>query len=296
MTVVGFIGLGVMGAPMAANLSRAGFDVVGYNRSQAAVSALVAAGGRGAGSVADAVAGADVVITMLPDSPDVEGVLLGPGGVLESAKQSDPGLLYIDASTITPEVSRRIAKAARAQGVRPLDAPVSGGEQGAIEASLSIMVGGAVADFEAAAPVLAAVGRTVVHAGADGAGQTVKAANQLVVAGVIALVSEAIVLLQACDGDLPRALEVLAGGLAGNRVLDRKGASMLARDFRPGFRVDLHHKDLGITMATAREAGVALPVAAQLMASLRTRGGGSLDHSALLLLTEALSGRGGDFA
>ena len=288
---IAFIGLGVMGAPMAINLQAAGFDVVGYNRSPEKAANLVAKGGRAAESVAQAVADADVVITMLPDSPDVENVVLGEGGVLDRAKQ---GALLIDMSTIRPDVSRAVASRARAKGIRPLDAPVSGGEAGAIEGTLSIMVGGESADFEAAGPVLAAVGATIVHVGPDGAGQTVKAANQLIVAGNIQLVSEALVFLSAHHVDLESAVEVLGGGLAGSAVLQRKGTSMLERRFSPGFRVDLHHKDLGIVLDAARAAGVAIPLGASvadLMASLRAQGGGSLDHSALLLQVERLSGR-----
>jgi 2-hydroxy-3-oxopropionate reductase len=293
MKRVGFIGLGIMGGPMAANLVKAGFEVTGYNRSRPAVERLAKAGGKAAASIAEAVNGADAVITMLPDSPDVEEVALGPDGVLESARE---GLLYVDMSTIRPEVARQVAKAGTEKGVRVLDAPVSGGEQGAIEGSLSIMAGGSADDFEAAEPLFEPLGKTIVHVGPSGAGQTVKAANQLIVAGTIQLVAEAIVLLEAAGVDTEAAVRVLAGGLAGNRVLERKGASMLARQFKPGFRVDLHHKDLGITLAAARELGVVIPagaLVAQLMASLRAQGHGSLDHSALLLLIEQLSGRDG---
>jgi 2-hydroxy-3-oxopropionate reductase len=291
-SAIGFIGLGIMGGPMAANLVRAGFDVVGYNRSPAAVQRLVAAGGRAADSVAGAVRDADVVITMLPDGPDVTAVALGEGGIVDAAK---PGLLYVDMSTIAPRVARDVAQAARARDVRVLDAPVSGGEQGAVDGTLSIMVGGDAADVARAEPVLDAVGQTVVHVGPAGAGQTVKAANQLVVAGIIELVAEAIVLLDASGVDAAAGLRVLAGGLAGNRVLDRKAESMLARRFTPGFRVDLHHKDLGIALSVARDAGVVVPlgaVVAQLMAAVRAQGDGSLDHTALLALVEQLSGRG----
>jgi 2-hydroxy-3-oxopropionate reductase len=175
-----------------------------------------------------------------------------------------------------------------------VDAPVSGGEAGAVEGSLSIMVGGDADDVAAARPVLEAVGTTIVHVGPAGSGQTVKAANQLIVAGTIELVAEALVFLEAHGVDTQAAVQVLAGGLAGNRILDRKAAGMIAREFRPGFRVDLHHKDLGIVTAAAREAGVAIPVGAlvaQLMGALRAEGHGSLDHSALLLLVEQLSGR-----
>ncbi|MEU0236173.1 2-hydroxy-3-oxopropionate reductase [Nocardiopsis sp. NPDC006198] len=288
---IAFIGLGVMGAPMAANLVRAGFDVVGYNRSAGKREALVDAGGRAAPSVAEAVAGADAVVTMLPDSPDVEAVVLGEDGALAHMR---PGALLIDMSTIRPDVARSLAEAGEARGVPVLDAPVSGGEQGAVEAKLSIMVGGEPEAFTLAEPVLNALGATVVHVGAAGAGQTVKASNQLIVAGVIELVSEALVFLDAHGVDRERAVRVLAGGLAGSTVLDRKAASMLARDFAPGFRVDLHHKDLGIVTAAAREAGVAIPLGAltaTLMGALSAQGHGSLDHSALLLQVEKLSGR-----
>jgi 2-hydroxy-3-oxopropionate reductase len=291
MTTVAVIGLGIMGAPMATNLVKAGFDVIGYNRSRAKVDRLVEQGGRGAADVAEAVREADVVLTVLPDSPDVEAVVLGEGGVLDSAR---PGALLVDASTIRPDVSVRLAEAARARGLRAVDAPVSGGEAGAIEGSLSIMVGGEDADVVAARPVLEAVGSTVVHVGPAGSGQTVKAANQLIVAGTIELVAEALVFLEAHGVDTEAAVQVLAGGLAGNRILDRKAAGMIARQFTPGFRVDLHHKDLGIVTGAAREAGVAIPVGAlvaQLMGALRAEGHGSLDHSALLLLVEQLSGR-----
>jgi 2-hydroxy-3-oxopropionate reductase len=275
---------------MAANLVKAGYSVVAYNRSPEPVERLVAAGGRGASGVAEAVAGADVVSTMLPDSPDVESVALGKDGVFANAK---PDLLYIDCSTIRPDVSAHLAAEGAKRGIRVVDAPVSGGEQGAIDASLSIMVGGSPEHFTAARPVLEAVGKTVVHVGPPGSGQTVKAANQLIVAGTIQLVAEAIV-FQAHGVDMERAIKVLAGGLAGNAILDRKAAGILARRFDPGFRIDLHHKDLGIVQAAAREAGVIIPVGAlvsQLVASLRAQGHGSLDHSALLLLVEQLSGR-----
>ncbi|MEL5953574.1 2-hydroxy-3-oxopropionate reductase [Streptomyces sp. CLV115] len=290
MTDIAFIGLGVMGAPMCRNLVDAGHDVVGFNRSPARVEALVAAGGRGADSIAAAVRDADVVITMLPDSPDVEAVVLGDGGVLESARD---GVILIDCSTVRPETSRAVAEAAARRGIRPLDAPVSGGEGAAIDGALSIMVGGEPDVFEAAKPILEAMGTTILHVGEAGSGQTVKAANQLIVAGTIELVSEALVFLRASGVDLESAVRVLAGGLAGNAILDRKSAGMIGRRFEPGFRVDLHHKDLGIALTAARDAGVAVPMGAlagSLMASLRAQGSGSLDHSALLLQVERLSG------
>ena len=288
MTTIGFIGLGIMGGPMAANLVSAGFDVIGHNRSPAKTERLVEAGGRAASSVAEAVSGADVVATMLPDSPDVRGVLT------EVFAHAAPGTLVIDFSTIRPDVASALAAEGTEQGFRVLDAPVSGGEQGAIDGALSIMVGGEAADFAAASEVLAAVGTTIVHVGPSGAGQTVKAANQLIVAGTLELVAEAIVFLEAHGVDTTAALEVLGGGLAGSTVLARKGEKMLARDFTPGFRVELHDKDMGIVTSAAREAGVVIPLGAavaQLIASLRAQGDGGLDHSALLRLVTRLSGR-----
>jgi 2-hydroxy-3-oxopropionate reductase len=293
MTTIAVIGLGVMGGPMAANLVKAGYDVVGYNRSPEKVDALVRNGGRGAASVAEAVNDAQFVLTVLPDSPDVEDVVAGDDGVLAHAA---PGTAWIDSSTIEPKVAVRLAKAAAERGLRAVDAPVSGGEAGAREASLSIMVGGDAADVAKVRPVLEAVGSTIVHVGPSGSGQTVKAANQLIVAGTIELVAEALVFLEAHGVDTQAAVKVLAGGLAGNRILDRKAGSMIARDFTPGFRVDLHHKDLGIVTSAAREVGAVIPLGAavaQLMGALRARGHGSLDHSALLLLADELSGRAG---
>jgi 2-hydroxy-3-oxopropionate reductase len=291
MASIAFIGLGIMGGPMAANLVKAGHQVTGYNRSAEAVERLVEAGGKGADSVAEAVSGVDIVITMVPDSPDVEAVCLGPDGVYENASS---GTVHVDMSSISPDVSTRLAEAGAERGVRVLDAPVSGGQAGAVEASLSIMVGGDKSDFDEVSPVLEAIGATVVYCGPAGSGQTVKAANQLIVAGTIELVAEAIVFLEAYGVDTEAAVQVLAGGLAGNRILDRKGPGMLKREFEPGFRVDLHHKDMGIVTAAAREKGVVIPlgaVVAQLIASLRAQGHGDLDHSALLKVVEQLSGR-----
>jgi 2-hydroxy-3-oxopropionate reductase len=291
MTTVGFIGLGIMGGPMAANLVKAGFDVIGYNRGPEPTRRLVEQGGRGADSLAEAVRDADVVVTMLPDSSDVEAVALGEDGIYAYAK---PATLHLDMSSIRPDVAKQVAEAGKERGIRVLDAPVSGGEQGAIDATLSIMVGGDPNDFADARPVLEAVGRTVVHVGPVGAGQTVKAANQLIVAGTIELVAEAIVFLEAYGVDMEAAIKVLTGGLAGNAILERKAPGMLARDFTPGFRIELHHKDMGIVTSAAREAGVVVPlgaVVAQLIASLKAQGDGGLDHSALLKLVEQLSGR-----
>jgi 2-hydroxy-3-oxopropionate reductase len=291
MTTVAFIGLGIMGGPMAANLVTAGFDVTGYNRSPEKVKTLVEAGGRGADSAAEAVRDADVIITIVPDSPDVEEVTGGDDGIFAHAKA---GALYIDMSSIRPDVAVRVAQAGRDAGLRVLDAPVSGGETGAIEGSLSIMVGGEPEDVEAARPVLDALGKTIVHVGPAGSGQTVKAANQLIVAANIEVLAEAVVFLEAYGVDTKAALEVLGGGLAGSTVLQRKGPNMLAREFAPGFRLALHHKDLGIVTSAAREAGVVIPLGAvvsQLVAALVARGDGGLDHSGLLKLVTELSGR-----
>ncbi|MFC1414459.1 2-hydroxy-3-oxopropionate reductase [Streptacidiphilus sp. N1-12] len=288
---IAFIGLGIMGSPMAANLVRAGHTVTGYNLTQDAIDKLVADGGLAAGSIAEAVADAEVVITMVPADPQVEQAILGEGGVLESAK---PGTLVIDMSSITPQTSIKVAAAAQEKGIRTLDAPVSGGEAGAIEAVLSIMVGGGAEDFAEAKPLFDALGTTVIHVGPAGAGQTVKAANQLIVAVNIQVVAEAVVFLENAGVDLPAALDVLAGGLAGSTVLNRKKANMVDRQFAPGFRIDLHHKDMGIVTAAARAVEAPLPVGslvAQLVASARANGDGSLDHSALLRGVERLAGR-----
>jgi 2-hydroxy-3-oxopropionate reductase len=291
MTNIAFIGLGIMGSPMAVHLAKAGHQVAGYNRSPEKAAPLVDAGGRAAESIADAVRDADVVCLMVPDSPDVSNVLAGEGGVFDNAKE---GALVIDFSSIRPDVTTQLAEQAAAKGLRLVDAPVSGGEAGAVNAALSIMVGGDADDFEAAKPYLDVVGKTVVHVGPSGAGQTVKAANQLIVAANIEALAEAVVFLEAYGVDTAAALEVLGGGLAGSKVLDQKKQNMLDRSFEPGFRIALHHKDLGIVTAAAREAGVVVPlgaIVAQLMASALANGDGGLDHSGLLRGVERLSGR-----
>ncbi|NNM47136.1 2-hydroxy-3-oxopropionate reductase [Knoellia sp. DB2414S] len=291
MSTIAFIGLGIMGSPMAVHLQNAGHDVVGYNLSPEKTQPLVDAGGRAADSVADAVRDAEIVAVMVPDSPDVQEVLLGEEGVFASAKE---GTLVIDFSSIRPDVTVELAKAAKDKGFRLLDAPVSGGEAGAKNAALSIMVGGDAADFEAAKPVFDAVGKTIVHVGGSGAGQTVKAANQLIVAANIQALAEGVVFLEAYGVDLGAALDVLGGGLAGSKVLDQKRDNMANKTFQPGFRIDLHHKDMGIVTSAAREAGVVVPLGglvAQLMASARANGDGSLDHSALLRGVQRLSGQ-----
>jgi 2-hydroxy-3-oxopropionate reductase len=291
MTSIAFIGLGIMGSPMAVHLQQAGHDVVGYNLHPDKTVPLVEAGGRAAGSVAEAVRDVEVVAVMVPDSPDVQDVLLGEEGVFASAKE---GTLVIDFSSIRPDVTVDLAQAATERGFRLLDAPVSGGEAGARNAALSIMVGGDRADFDAARDIFDTVGKTVVHVGGNGAGQTVKAANQLIVAANIQALAEAVVFLEAYGVELGPALDVLGGGLAGSTVLDQKRGNMTDRSFEPGFRIDLHHKDMGIVTSAAREAGVVVPLGglvAQLMASARANGDGGLDHSGLLRGVERLSGR-----
>ena len=291
MATIAFIGLGIMGAPMAGHLIGAGHTVVGYNRSPGPVDKLVESGGQGASSVAEAVRDADVVITIVPDSPDVQDVALGEDGIYANAR---PGAIHVDMSSIRPDVSSELARAGKAAGIRVVDAPVSGGQAGAVEGKLSIMVGAEPADFDEVLPILQAMGTTIVLVGPPGSGQTVKAANQLIVAGNYELVAEAIVFLRAYGVDTEAALTVLAGGLAGSTVLDRKGASMLAGKFEPGFRIDLHHKDMGIILDAARAKGVAIPlgaVTAQLIGASRAQGDGGLDHSALLRGVERLSGQ-----
>ncbi|GAA1516134.1 2-hydroxy-3-oxopropionate reductase [Kribbella lupini] len=291
MTNIAFIGLGIMGSPMAVHLANAGHRVAGYNLDMDRAKPLVEAGGVAAASIADAVKDADVVCVMVPDSPDVELVLAGPDGVFQNAPT---GALVIDFSSIRPDVTIELAAQARANGFRLLDAPVSGGQAGAENAALSIMVGGEAEDFQTAKPLFDRVGKTIVHVGGNGAGQTVKAANQLIVAANIQALSEAVVFLEAYGVDTKAALEVLGGGLAGSAVLNQKKENMLSRTFDPGFRIDLHHKDMGIVTAAAREAGVVVPLGAlvaQLVASARANGDGGLDHSALLRGVERLSGK-----
>lgn len=289
MATVGFIGFGIMGAPMATNLVRAGFDVVGFSRSLEKVHGLSQHGIAVAGSVAELTNASDVVITMLPDSPDVESVVLGDDGVFANASM---GSLLIDMSTIRPDVAVRIFAEGEARGIETLDAPVSGGEAGAIEGTLSIMVGGSSSAFDRAQPYFDAMGRTVVHVGPAGSGQTVKAANQLIVAANIQGLAEAIVFLEAHGVTMEPAIEVLGGGLAGSTVLQRKSTNMLNRSFAPGFRLDLFHKDMSIIQAAAREKGVTTllgSLVAQIIASLVARGDGELDHSAIIRIVDELS-------
>ncbi|OZD63509.1 2-hydroxy-3-oxopropionate reductase [Rhodococcus sp. 05-340-1] len=290
MSTIAFIGLGIMGSPMSVHLAKAGHQVVGYNLTPDRTGPLVDAGGTAADSIAKAVHDADIVAIMVPDSPDVQDVLAGEGGVFDNARRD---ALIIDFSSIRPDVTATLAADASSRGFRILDAPVSGGQAGAENATLSIMVGGSADDFATAKPILDVVGKTVVHVGPSGSGQTVKAANQLIVAGNIQVLAEAIAFLEAYGVDLAASVEVLGGGLAGSAVLNQKAQKMLDRSFEPGFRIDLHHKDLGIVTSAAREAGVVIPmgaVLAQLMASARANGDGGLDHSALYRGVARLSG------
>jgi 2-hydroxy-3-oxopropionate reductase len=280
---VGFVGLGIMGKPMARNLMGAGYDLTVHNRSRGPVDELASEGASAAGSPREVAENSDVVITMLPDSPQVRD------GVLEGIKE---GSLIVDMSTISPVVTEELAEAVKEKGASMLDAPVSGGDVGAIEGTLSIMVGGDEGDFERARPLFEAMGKTVNHVGPVGAGQVTKAANQIVVALTIEAVSEALVLGSRGGVAPEKILDVLGGGLAGNKVMEVKREKFLSHKFDPGFRSELHHKDLGIALAAGREYGVVLPVTAivdQMLLSMRRKGWGGEDHSALLRVIEDLS-------
>jgi 2-hydroxy-3-oxopropionate reductase len=285
----GFIGLGVMGLPMARNLLAKGVALTVHSRSPEPVDAIVADGATRASAPAEVAAATHVTILMLPDDAAVADVVEGPGGVLEGAA---PGHLLVDMSTVSPERARRNDKLMRAAGGDALDAPVSGGDVGARDGTLSIMAGGTEAAFDRALGLLEAVGATIVRVGDAGAGQVVKACNQIVVALTIEAVAEALVLGSRAGVDPATIVRVLSGGLAGSRVLEVRGPNMLAHDFRPGFAIDLHHKDLGIALRTARDHGVSLPATAlvdQMLVGLRTAGRGGEDHSALLTHLEGLA-------
>jgi 2-hydroxy-3-oxopropionate reductase len=291
MATIGFIGPGIMGMPMAANLVRAGHEVRCFGRSKRSRDRAERTGAKVVDTISAACRGAEFAITMLPDSPDVLDVVEGPDGVLAALAA---GSCLIDQSTISPAAALQVHAGAAERGIDCLDAPVSGGEAGAVEGALSIMVGGAAGTFERSLPVLRAMGSTVIHVGPAGSGQVVKAANQLMVAGHLQMLSEAMVFLRAHEVDLDSALDVIGAGLAGSTVLDRKRTAMVLADFAPGFRVALHDKDLSIVMAAAREHGLSLAVTAvvaSMMAALKTRGGAELDHSALLQLACDLNGQ-----
>jgi 2-hydroxy-3-oxopropionate reductase len=281
---IGFIGLGIMGKPMARNLLRAGYPLVVLNRSRAAVDELVAEGATAGRSPQDVAAVSDIVITMLPDSGDVEAVVLGLDGVAFGIRR---GSLYVDMSTIAPGTARKVAQEMRARGVDVLDAPVSGGEKGAIDAALSIMVGGSDEAFARAEPVLRKLGKNIVHVGPDGAGQVTKACNQIVVGVTIEAVAEALALAAASGVDQVAVRAALLGGFAQSKVLEVHGQRMIDRAFAPGFKSRLHRKDMNIAVNAGHEAGLELGAAAlvrERFDEIIARGEGDLDHSALRTL------------
>lgn len=289
MERVGFIGLGTMGKPMARNLLKAGYPLVVHNRSQGAVQELAREGATAAGSPKEVAGQSDIVITMLPDSPDVEAVVAGQIGVFAGARK---GMLLIDMSTISPVTARRLTGEAETRGLAMLDAPVSGGEIGAVNRTLSIMVGGQEEHFQRALPLFQAMGKNIVRIGGPGAGQVTKAANQIVVGLTIEAVGEALVLATKAGVDPSKVREALLGGFAQSRVLDVHGQRMLEHNFKPGFRTNLHFKDLGIALAAGKEYAVPLPVTAavlQMMNAMLAAGKGSLDHSALVTLIEEMA-------
>jgi 2-hydroxy-3-oxopropionate reductase len=288
--VIGFIGLGIMGRPMAKNLLKAGYPLVVHNRSRGGVDDLVKAGAKAGTSPRDVASQSDVLITMLPNSPDVEEVVLGRDGVIEGARA---GMSLLDMSTISPLVSQKIGAALAAKSVQMLDAPVSGGERGAIDAVLSIMVGGDKALFDKVLPIFQAMGKTITHLGPLGAGGFTKLANQIIVAVNLTALGEALTLAKKAGLDRELTLTALAGGLAGSKCLDQKKPNYLAGTYNPGFKIDLHYKDLGLIMESARALGVPLPATAavqELFSALRVKGRGGLDHSGVITLLEDLAG------
>ena len=286
---IGFVGLGIMGKPMARNLIKAGYPLVVHNRSRAAVDELGKEGAQVATSPQEVAARSEVVITMLPDSPDVELVYAGEQGVFVGVK---PGLLLIDMSSISPVVTRTLAIEAEQRGCDMVDAPVSGGETGAISATLSIMIGGKTSAVERATPIFQTLGKNLVHVGDAGAGQVTKAANQMVVGTTIAIVSEALVLAAKAGVDPAKVRHALLGGFAQSKILEAHGQKMLERNFKPGFRIRLHEKDMKIALAAGSEYGVPLMVtsqAAQIMTAMKSMGNGELDHSAIVKFVEELA-------
>jgi 2-hydroxy-3-oxopropionate reductase len=288
--VIGFIGLGIMGRPMARNLLKAGYPLVVHSRSRGPVDEIAKAGAKVATSPCDVAAQCDVLITMLPNSPDVEQVVLGRDGVIEGARA---GLMFLDMSTISPLVSQKVGAALAQKSVQMLDAPVSGGEKGAIDGVLSIMVGGDKAVFDKALPIFQAMGKTITHLGPLGAGGFTKLANQIIVAVNLTALGEALTLAKKAGLDRELTLTALAGGLAGSKCLDQKKPNYVANTYNPGFKIDLHYKDLGLVMESARALGVPLPATAavqELFSALRVKGRGGLDHSGVITLLEDLAG------
>jgi 2-hydroxy-3-oxopropionate reductase len=282
MKRIGFIGLGIMGKPMCRNLLKAGYPLTIYSRTRADVDLIASNGARAATSPRDVAERSDLVITMLPNSPQVREVVLGPDGVAEGAS---PGSILVDMSSIAPLASREIAAGLAAKGVRMLDAPVSGGEPKAIDGTLSVMVGGEPEDFEECRPVMEAMAASVVLVGSVGAGNVAKLANQIMVAGHIAAMSEALVLAAKAGVDPERVYRAIRGGLAGSTVLDAKAPMVLDGNFTPGFRIKLHAKDLTNVLETSRELHVSLPLTAQVMEAMQALladGLGEADHGALI--------------
>jgi 2-hydroxy-3-oxopropionate reductase len=278
-----------MGKPMARNLIKAGYSLTVHNRSRGAVDELVRDGAKDGRTPRAVAEESDIIITMLPDSPDVQQVVTGPGGVLEGLRR---GAALVDMSTISPMVTQELAKAVRAKGAEMLDAPVSGGEKGAIDATLSIMVGGPEETFARVKPIFEAMGKNIVHIGASGAGQVTKACNQIVVALTIQAVSEALTLAAKAGVDTGKVRQALLGGFAQSRILDVHGQRMLERNFKPGFRVRLHQKDLNIGLSTGKNLGVPLPATAivqEAFTALQGLGRGDQDHSSLVTLLEDLA-------
>jgi 3-hydroxyisobutyrate dehydrogenase len=287
---IGFIGLGIMGGGMARNLLRAGFPLTVWNRTASRMDALAAEGATPAESPADLASRSDIIITCVSDTPDVEEVLLGERGAIHGAP---PGALVIDMSTISPQATNAIAARLAARGVRFLDAPVSGGSEGAAKGTLSIMVGGEAADVERAMPAFQAMGKTVTHVGGVGAGQTVKLVNQILVVGNCLAMCEALLFAQAGGVDLEKALAAVAGGAAGSWMLSNRGPQILRRDWRPGFTIDLQQKDIRLVLGAADEFGVPLPGTAlifQLYRTLQARGLGGEGNHALIKALEHLAG------
>jgi 2-hydroxy-3-oxopropionate reductase len=287
---IGFIGLGIMGRPMARSLLRAGYGLIVHSRSRPPVDALVAEGALDGGSPRRVAEQSRVIITMLPDSPEVREVVLGPNGVIEGIQRD---AVLIDMSTISPLVTQEVAAALEARGAAMLDAPVSGGEKGAIEGTLSIMVGGPEQVIGQVRPILEAMGKNIVRIGEVGAGQVAKACNQIVVAVTIQAVSEALTLARKAGVDPARVREALLGGFAQSRILDAHGQRILDRNFQPGFSVRLHHKDLAIALATGRATGtplLATGLVHEVLGALRAQGDEDLDHSAIARFVERLAG------
>lgn len=287
---IGFIGLGIMGGSMARNLLKAGFDVNVWNRTAERMAPLVEAGAAPAGAPAEVAARSTVVVVCVSDTPDVEAVVLGPGGLIEGVK---PGDLVIDCSTISPQATRHIAAVLGEKDAYMLDAPVSGGSEGAAKGTLSIMVGGDAEQFERALPILNAMGKTITHVGEQGAGQMVKLVNQILVVVTMQAVSEALLFAQAGGLDLEKTLAAVGGGAAGSWMLNNRGPQVIRRDWRPGFTIDLQQKDLRLVLQAADQLGVPLPATAQVFQFYRTlqqQGLGGEGNHALAQALEHLAG------